>query len=75
MLDQTQIHRTTLERIEREEPARHGVPARGDKPFWFDQHVTRKYKELELTDYVFAGLDYIKQTMVENGVTPCVSQG
>ena len=29
VLDQTQIHRTTLERIERDERARHGVPARG----------------------------------------------
>jgi glycosyltransferase involved in cell wall biosynthesis len=67
VLDQTQIHRTTLERLEREESALHGVPLRDDKPFWFDQHVTRKYKEVELTDYVFSGLDYITQTMVENG--------
>jgi glycosyltransferase involved in cell wall biosynthesis len=67
VLDQTQIHRTSLERLEREERARHGVPARDDKPFWFDQHVTRKYKEVELTDYVFSGLGTITRTMVENG--------
>lgn len=67
VLDQPIIHRTTLERIEREERARHGVPARDDKPFWFDEHVARKYKELELTDYVFGGLDYVKETMAENG--------
>jgi alpha-maltose-1-phosphate synthase len=67
VLDQPIIHRTVLERIEREERARHGVPETGSKPFWFDQHVARKYKELELADYVFGGLDYVKQTMVEGG--------
>jgi glycosyltransferase involved in cell wall biosynthesis len=67
VLDQPIIHRTTLERIEREERIRHGVPAPAHKPFWFDQHVARKYKELELTDYVMGGLAYVKETMVENG--------
>src|SRR5262249_44158813 len=67
VLDQPVIHRTTLERIEREERERHGVPFPARKPFWFDQHVARKHKELALTDYVFGGLAYVKQTMVENG--------
>ena len=67
VLDQPIIHRTTLDRIEREERARHGVPSPGKKPFWFDQHVARKYEELKLADYVFGGLDYVKETMVENG--------
>jgi alpha-maltose-1-phosphate synthase len=67
VLDQPIIHRTTLERIEREERARHGVPAPDHQPFWYRQHVERKYKELELTDYVFGGLQYVKDTMVENG--------
>jgi len=67
VLDQPIIHRTTLERIEREERERHGVPAPVRHPFWYREHVARKYKELELTDYVFAGLDYVKETMVENG--------
>ncbi len=67
VLDQPIIHRTTLERIEREERERHGVPAPQRKPFWFDQHVARKHKELALSDYVFGGLAYVKETMVENG--------
>jgi alpha-maltose-1-phosphate synthase len=67
VLDQPIIHRTTLDRIQKEESERHGVPQPTHKPFWFEQHVRRKYLELELTDYVFAGLDYVKRTMVENG--------
>ncbi len=67
VLDQPIIHRATLERIEAEERARHGVPAPGRKPFWFDRHVVRKYRELDLSDYVFGGLAYVKETMVENG--------
>jgi glycosyltransferase involved in cell wall biosynthesis len=67
VLDQPIIHRTTLDRIEREERSRHGVPAPGRKPFWYQQHIIRKYQELELTDYVIGGLDYVKRTMVENG--------
>jgi glycosyltransferase involved in cell wall biosynthesis len=67
VLDQPIIHRTTLERIEREERQRHGVPAPDHYPFWYHQHVARKYKELALTDYVFGGLQYVKDTMVENG--------
>jgi glycosyltransferase involved in cell wall biosynthesis len=67
VLDQPVIHRTTLERIEREERSRHGVPPPAGKPFWFDRHIARKSKELEVTDYVFGGLAYVKETMVENG--------
>ncbi len=67
ILDQPLIHRTTLERIERVERARHGVPSTDRPPFWHAQHVKRKYDELELADYVFGGLEYVKTTMVENG--------
>jgi glycosyltransferase involved in cell wall biosynthesis len=67
IIEQPIIHRTTLERIERDERAKHGVPASDRHPFWYEQHVARKYKELALTDYVFGGLEYVKETMVENG--------
>jgi glycosyltransferase involved in cell wall biosynthesis len=67
VLDQPIIHRATLDRIEAEERTRHGVPFPGRRPFGFDRHVLRKYKELELSDYVFGGLAYVKETMVENG--------
>jgi glycosyltransferase involved in cell wall biosynthesis len=67
VLDQQIIHRTELDRIEREERARLGVPAPTERPFWFQQHVDRKYAEHEVTDYVFAGLDMVKRTMVKNG--------
>jgi glycosyltransferase involved in cell wall biosynthesis len=67
VLDQPIIHRASLDRIQREERERHGISAPAREPFWFDQHVARKSKELALTDYVFAGLDTTKDTMVENG--------
>ena len=67
VLDQPIIHRTTLERIQREQSERWGVPVDSPKPFWYEQHVARKYKEHDLADYVFGCLDFVKQTMVENG--------
>jgi glycosyltransferase involved in cell wall biosynthesis len=67
VLEQPIIHRTTLDRIEREERARMGVPLPSRRPFWFQKHVDRKYAEHAATDYVFAGLDIVKRTMVENG--------
>jgi glycosyltransferase involved in cell wall biosynthesis len=70
VLDQQILHRTELDRIEREERARLGVPAPTERPFWFQQHVDRKYAEHEVTDYVFAGLDFVKRTMVKNGFAP-----
>jgi glycosyltransferase involved in cell wall biosynthesis len=67
VLDQLIIHRSELDRIEREERARMGVPLPDDRPFWFQQHVDRKYAEHAVTDYVFAGLEFVKQSMVKNG--------
>jgi len=67
VLDQPIIHRATLDRIEREERARMGVPMPAKRPFWFQKHVDRKYAEHALTDYVFVGLEFPKTTMVENG--------
>jgi glycosyltransferase involved in cell wall biosynthesis len=67
VLDQLIIHRTELDRIEREERARMGVPAPTTQPFWFQQHVDRKYAEYAYTDYVMAGTDFVKRSMVVNG--------
>jgi glycosyltransferase involved in cell wall biosynthesis len=67
VLDQLIIHRTELDRIEREERARMGVPAPENHPFWFQQHVDRKYAEYAASDYVFGGLDFVKSSMVKNG--------
>ena len=70
VLDQPIIHRTELDRIEREERARMGVPAPARRPFWFQKHVDRKYAEHALTDYAFVPLDFVKRTMVKNGFAP-----
>jgi glycosyltransferase involved in cell wall biosynthesis len=70
VLDQPIIHRTELDRIEREERARMGVPMPTSRPFWFDKHVARKYAEHALTDYAFVGLDFPKRTLVKNGFAP-----
>jgi glycosyltransferase involved in cell wall biosynthesis len=68
VLDQPIMHRASLDRIEREERTiLRAPPMDQKKPFWFDQHVERKYKEHEVSDYVFAGLEFVKRTMVENG--------
>jgi glycosyltransferase involved in cell wall biosynthesis len=70
VLDQPIIHRTELDRIEREERARMGVPMPARRPFWFGKHVDRKYAEHALTDYAFVPLDFVKRTMVKNGFDP-----
>ena len=70
VLDQPIIHRTELDRIEREERARMGVPLPARRPFWFQKHVDRKYAEHALTDYAFVPLDFVKRTMVKNGFAP-----
>jgi len=70
VLDQPIIHRTELDRIEREERARMGVPMPTHRPFWFQKHVDRKYAEHKLTDYAFVPLDFVKRTMVKNGFAP-----
>jgi len=70
VLDQPIIHRTELDRIEREERARMGVPLPTRRPFWFQKHVDRKYAEHALTDYAFVPLDFVKRTMVKNGFAP-----
>ena len=70
VLDQPIIHRTELDRIEREERARMGVPLPARRPFWFQRHVDRKYAEHALTDYAFVPLDFVKRTMVKNGFAP-----
>jgi glycosyltransferase involved in cell wall biosynthesis len=67
VLDQLIVHRTELDRIERDERARMGVPAPKTHPFWFQQHVDRKYSEHAVTDYVFVGIDFVKRSMVANG--------
>lgn len=67
VLDQPIMHRTSLDRLEARERAVMGVPAPEAQPFWFQQHIDRKYRELELSDHAFVGLDFVKRTMVENG--------
>ena len=67
VLDQPIMHRAALDQLETEERARMGVAAPAKKPFWFHQHVERKYAEHALADYVFVGLEFVKRTMVDNG--------
>lgn len=66
VLDQPIMYRGALDRLEAEERERLGVLP-GRKPYWFEEHVKRKYKELALADYLFVGLDFVKRTYVEAG--------
>jgi starch synthase len=69
VLDQPVIHRTLWDRLEDEERRRVGLPA-PKRPFWYREHIERKYKELECADYLFVGLEFVRKSFVEAGFPP-----
>ncbi|HEV2523211.1 MAG TPA: glycosyltransferase family 4 protein [Candidatus Acidoferrales bacterium] len=66
ILDQPVVHRALWDRLEEQERRRVGLPA-PKRPFWYAQHIHRKYRELEYADYLFVGLEFVRKSFVEAG--------
>jgi len=66
LLDEPVIHRALWDRLESQERQKLGLPS-PKRPLWYHKHIERKYKELELADYLFVGLDFVKRSFVEKG--------
>jgi glycosyltransferase involved in cell wall biosynthesis len=66
VLDQPVIHRRLWDRLEAEERRCVGLPI-PKRPFWYRQHIERKYEELKLADYLFVGLEYVRQSFIGEG--------
>lgn len=66
VLDQPVIHRALWDRLEEQERRHVGLPA-ARHPFWYREHIERKYKELERADYLFVGLEFVRQSFIEAG--------
>ena len=67
VLDEPVIHRGLWDRLEAKERERLGLNE-PKRPYWFRQHVDRKYRELELADYLFVGLDFVRRSFVDAGI-------
>ena len=68
ILDQPMMHIDAFRQVEREERSRVGFSPIRRRPFWYQEHVNRKYQELELADYIFVGLDFVRQSLIANGI-------
>jgi glycosyltransferase involved in cell wall biosynthesis len=66
ILDEPIIHRSLLDRTEREVREQLGVPPLRHAP-GYQMHVDRKYAELEVADYLFVGLRFVKDSYVAEG--------
>lgn len=66
ILDEPVIHRSLWDRLEAEERRRCGLPEPKRPPF-YHHHIARKYRELERADYLFVGLDFVRQSYEEEG--------
>jgi starch synthase len=66
VLDQPIIHRSLYESIEADVCDELGVPLPRRAP-GYKMHVARKYAELELVDYVFVGLNFVKESFRKAG--------
>lgn len=66
LLDEPVIHRALWDRLESAERRKLKLPP-PKRPFWYGQHIERKYKELELADYIFVGLDFVRSSFIESG--------
>ena len=66
ILDEPIIHRSLLDRTEREVREQLGVPPLRRAP-GYQMHVDRKYAELEVADYLFVGLRFVKDSYVAEG--------
>ena len=66
VLDEPIIHRALLDQTEEEVRGELGVPALRRAP-GYQMHIDRKYAELELSDYLFVGLRFVKDSFVAEG--------
>ena len=66
LLDEPVIHRALWDRLEAEERRKLGLPT-AERPYWYQQHVDRKYRELELADYLLVGLEFVRKSFVDEG--------
>lgn len=66
LLDEPVIHRALWDRLEAEERRKLGLPA-AERPYWYREHVDRKYRELELADYLLVGLEFVRKSFVDEG--------
>jgi len=66
ILDQPVIHRALWDRLEGEERRKVCLPV-SQRPFWYNEHIQRKHKELECADYLFVGLEFVRKSFVDAG--------
>jgi starch synthase len=69
VLDQPVIHRALWDRLEDDERRHIGLPV-PKHPFWYAEHIQRKYKELQHADYLFVGLEFVRKSFVDAGFPP-----
>lgn len=66
LLDEPVLHRAAWDRLEAEERRRLGLPE-PKRPPGYRMHVERKFRELELADYILVGLDFVRRSYVAAG--------
>lgn len=67
VLDHSVIHIDSWLKLESEECARLRIrPPK--KPVWFNRARRRLYRELELADFVFVNLEFVKKNLVGHGI-------
>ncbi len=66
LLDEPVIHRALWDRLEADERRKLGLPP-AERHYWYQQHVDRKYRELELADYLLVGLEFVRKSFVDEG--------
>ncbi len=66
VLDEPIIFRGLVDRLEAEERDRLGIPAPKPPP-GYRKHLDRKYRELDLAEYVFTGLEFVRRSYIDAG--------
>jgi alpha-maltose-1-phosphate synthase len=67
ILDQPEIHPDVMRALEVEESRYAGIPIA--EVSWVEQRsLTRRRRELGSADFVFVGLDYVRRTLVQEGI-------
>jgi glycosyltransferase involved in cell wall biosynthesis len=66
LLDEPVLHRAAWDRLEAEERRRLGLP-QPKRPLGYHRHIERKYRELELADYILVGLEFVRRSYIEAG--------
>ncbi|MEX0990869.1 MAG: glycosyltransferase family 4 protein [Actinomycetota bacterium] len=66
VLDEPIIFRGLVDRLEAEERDRLGVPSSRPAP-GYRTHIDRKFRELELAEYLFTGLEFVRRSYIDSG--------